>query len=223
MTAAWDLSLSAFASDFDGETWFAADRNSVLAFDTLDSRLRVMWRVDRLDEAVLAIGRAGRVMWFCLGQQEPEYWGYELPKLVLRDRWRPALNAESVLRLGFGTGAVAAIQAGPEPDRRLDLTSYSAKSACLVAELPISKGSPSLEFGAPVVGNGWFAVPTFDAGRLEVRLVAASAKPLGYLAIDDACGPFVSRHGAHLVLGDRRGRLVVADMESLRIARNARF
>jgi hypothetical protein len=88
-TAAYwcDASLTCYAKDYDGATWFAARDCEILQLDATSPRLEALWHNADFPAPVISL-TTDTVQLFVVGvaRETQERWRYELPSLTLRDR-----------------------------------------------------------------------------------------------------------------------------------------
>lgn len=88
-TAAYwcDATLTCYARDYDGATWFAASGREILALDATAPRLEALWHNPEFPLPVTALMRDPAQLHVAgVREDEAACWRYELPSLILRDR-----------------------------------------------------------------------------------------------------------------------------------------
>jgi hypothetical protein len=83
-----DMRVDVFAPSYDGNLWFLAEQDTVMAVDALAADgLRALWRVSRVGGVVVAIEADAEALRFATWGDEPQLWTYSLPGgLTLRSR-----------------------------------------------------------------------------------------------------------------------------------------
>ncbi len=88
-----DAKVDAFAPGYDGNLWFIAEGDTVMAVDALTTdTLRALWRVAQVGGEVVALEADGEWLRFATWGQEPQLWTYKLaggPTLRSRGARRP--------------------------------------------------------------------------------------------------------------------------------------
>jgi hypothetical protein len=91
-----DAKVDAFAPSFDGNLWFIADGDTVMAVDALAKEgLRALWRVSQVGGKVMAIEADAERMRFTTWSTEPQLWTYALKE-------GPTLRSRATRRVGDG-------------------------------------------------------------------------------------------------------------------------
>jgi hypothetical protein len=228
--SAWcDARVDAWAADYDGSLWFMAARDAVFAVDALAGDFRAMWRVDALGGPVKAVARTPYALSFVVDGVPPERWSYELPGLVLRQR--SGLEAmqgdprDCDWRIGQSptgkTGMVRALrQVDPlSPIRQFQLLVHEAAASRREYQFS-SFGTPA----APVLDNGWLALPILHDGFVEVLLMDVQGwRVAGRFSLEGARSAAVRLWRDQLVLCDDRGRLLLYEPESQALVRSSRI
>ncbi len=81
-----DARLTAFAEDFDGSLWFAADGDELLLLDTRAKRLESFWHTTDVGRRILSISRSPSRCRVLTEAPAVHEWIYELPAITLRSR-----------------------------------------------------------------------------------------------------------------------------------------
>jgi hypothetical protein len=83
-----EVRVDVWAPEYDGDLWFVAVEDAVLAVDALAEGFRALWRVPAVGGRVLAVAAAAELMSFALVQPDEtvERWLYSLPGPTLRSR-----------------------------------------------------------------------------------------------------------------------------------------
>jgi hypothetical protein len=96
-----DAKVDAFAPTYDGNLWFLAEGDTVMAVDALAADgLRALWRVSQVGGAVMALEADAETLRFATWSDEPQLWNYSLPG-------GPTLRSRAARRPGDGLPLVA--------------------------------------------------------------------------------------------------------------------
>jgi hypothetical protein len=108
-----DATVDAFAPSYDGNLWFIAEKDTVMAVDALATdSLRALWRVSQVGGEVIALEADAEWLRFATWGSEPQAWTYALPG-------GPTLRSRTARREGDGlptpvlnelTGKVARVE-----------------------------------------------------------------------------------------------------------------
>jgi hypothetical protein len=91
-----DAKVDAFAPSYDGNLWFVAEGDTVMAVDALAADgLRALWRVSQVGGAVMALEADAETVRFVTWGSEPQLWTYSLPG-------GPTLRSRATRKAGDG-------------------------------------------------------------------------------------------------------------------------
>jgi hypothetical protein len=200
-----DARVDAFAPEYDGNLWFIAVKDTVMAVDALASDPRALWRVTQVGLGVKAlVSDAVSLSFVTLDLQkgaersgmEYERWVYSLPDLTLRARQRlPVEPAESLRHLSLKMDGELAVLV--EREVRW-LGPFAGPSFQL----------PELNLEALVLGGGWMAALERTAVGFGVRLLhRATATAHARFLFEGAPPVSVRFLNGELLLFDTVGRL----------------
>jgi hypothetical protein len=210
-----DARIDAFAREYDGNLWFIAVDDTVLAVDALASDLRALWRVSQVGGDVRAVAAGPDVMSFVTLRLEKgterwvmeyERWSYSLPDLTLRSRER--LSVELVepvvpdlsLRAD-GDLAVLGGEGGPR---------WVGPHAGRLVPLP---PLPEMDLGALVLGGKWMAALERTSVGVGVRLLERIRESVLAQFLFEGEHPVSVRFvKEELMLFDKAGRLARVDL-----------
>ncbi|SHH13798.1 bpX6 domain-containing protein [Massilia sp. CF038] len=203
-----------WAGQYDGVVWNAVIDNRVVAIDTTQDHLALVWQIADLPGRVVAFHDTGASQTILIGTDSAlEQWRYQLPdrRLIQRDSFslpvdgqlalaHPACSTPLVLRLdqndGVGTLHVPRLRGG---DLEIQVpvaaeTSVDTKASWLMVQSVDSDG----QFRCMVVDRQLHAV--------VAQLNLAHAEHAGVAAHDD-----------HILLFDRAGRLLDLDTTDCKV------
>jgi hypothetical protein len=180
-----DTRVDAFAPVYDGNLWFLAVEDTVMAVDALAAEPRALWRVPRVGGQVLAVAVGPAELSFATlnAEAEIERWTYALPDPTLRSRQMlPGGKVEDVRWFG--------------PEVRSEL-------------LP---RMPEEELGGLVLGGAWFAALRHTPSGREVRLLERKQGTMRAQFFFQGTLPISVRfQSGDVLLFDAAGRLVRVD------------
>ncbi len=81
-----DAAYAAVAPTCDGNLWFVAEGESIIALDALAGGARTLWRVNRVGGPVEQIDVSETAMTALVGGKNPERWVHSLPTMRLSER-----------------------------------------------------------------------------------------------------------------------------------------
>lgn len=97
-----DAKVDAFAPSYDGDLWFLAEADTVMAVDALAAEgLRALWRVPQVGGRVVALEADAKSLRFATWGEDPQLWTYTLsegPTLRSRGARRPGDGLPMVSR-----------------------------------------------------------------------------------------------------------------------------
>ncbi|WP_309894491.1 bpX6 domain-containing protein [Archangium sp.] len=210
-----DARIDTFAREYDGNLWFIAVEDTVLAVDVLASDLRALWRVPQVGGDVRAVAAGPAVLSFVTLRPEKgterwvmeyERWSYSLPDLTLRSRER--LSVELVepvvpdlsLRAD-GDLAVLAGEGGPRWGRPHG------------GRLLPPPTLPEMDLGALVLGGVWMAALEHTSVGVGVRLLERGSGAVLARFLFEGEHPLAVRFvKEELMLFDKVGRLARVDL-----------
>jgi hypothetical protein len=210
-----DARVDAFSREYDGNLWFIAVEDTVMAVDALASDLRALWRVPQVGGEVhaVAVGPAmlsfvtfglekGTTRWM----MEYERWSYSLPDLTLRSRERlpvelpdsvvphVSLRMDGELSVLLGEGEVVR-WLGPFGGRPVPLPA-------------LPKGLDALILGGP-----WMAALERTPVGVGVRLLERGRGEVRAQFLFEGEHPLALRFlKEELMLFDKAGRLARVDL-----------
>lgn len=110
-----DAKVDAFAPSYDGNLWFLAEGDTVMAVDALAvDGLRALWRVSQVGGKVMALEADAEALRFATWGDEPQLWTYSLPG-------GPTLRSRATRRTGDGLPMVSLNEATGKVERMDDL------------------------------------------------------------------------------------------------------
>lgn len=199
-----------WAGQYDGVTWNAVIDNRIVAIDTTQERLAVVWQVADLNGKIVDFHDDGTSQTILIGTRDDiEQWRYTLPERRLSQRDSYPLPREDVPRLLAHPASQAPLQV------RI-MHGASGSELCLTrptgTELQLQLGqldaSPLVE-----VMDGWLFVQMQSANG-DFRCLVADRRVhtvIAELRLEQAAHPRMAAHGNHLLLFDRAGRLLDID------------
>jgi len=200
-----DARVDAFAREYDGNLWFIAVKDTVMAVDALASDLRALWRVTQVGNAVQLISVGPTSLSFLtllyeLHELNHERWTYSLPDLTLRARERlPVEMAKSV-------GAFSLRAEG-------ELAALTEEAVCWLGPLtgPASR-LPELSLESLVLGQGWMVTLERTSVGFGVRLLHRTTGAVHAQFLFEGEHPVSVRFlKEELMLFDKAGRLARVD------------
>jgi hypothetical protein len=233
MAASWcEVRLMQHASSFDGDVWFVATGDAVLAIDTHAPGLVAFWSVPLdPDTGVVALARdANRLALLTGGWGPTTSWSYALPEHTLRarnvlERLDASPRTEGGPPLFIVSNAVS--PTGPAAELVLDVGAGELmlrwhRRTCTEARVPMLAGASA--FRLLEHDGSWIAciqvsadaarVSVFDAEMLRERL---------RVHLPEATEASARFHEGRLVITDSCGRLLLVDLADGRVARALRF
>jgi hypothetical protein len=226
---AWcDARVDAWAPRYDGDLWFVAVEDTVMAVDALTEDFRALWRVSDVGGQVRAVAVGSNELSFVTVQPDGnvERWFYGLPGPTLRARnllaceeGTPPPYTLSLRPEGELVTLTHAVVANPDTEDRLVLFSKARWLG-----IPSSAGQPPAIPTRPlqwvphfILGGPWMArvsmLQNVDKSWCLVDLLERT--PGETRALFSFDGPhFVSVRflGSELVLFDKAGRLARVDL-----------
>lgn len=206
-----DTRVDAFASVYDGQRWFLAVEDTVMAVDVLAREPRALWRVTGVGAPVVRLVAEASAMSFAMlsAQGEVERWSYTLPELTLRSRHSlPSQVHESPYSFGLSaTGelwarvGVALLRGAPFRD-------------------PLGPPPAAMEFSRWVLRDRWVAMldrrPEGERVWLVERTTQRTCADLLFLGEQPVDARLLERE---LVLFDDSGRLVRVELATGEVRR----
>jgi len=200
-----DTRVDAFAPVYDGNLWFLAVEDTVMAVDALAAEPRALWRVPRVGGQVLAVAVGPTELSFATlnAEAEIERWTYALPDPTLRSRQMlPGGKVEEVRQLSLRMDGELAVMA---PDG-MRWFGPQVRSELLPR-------MPEEELGGLVLGGAWFAALRHTPSGREVRLLERKqGKMCAQLFFQGALPISVRFLSGDMLLFDAAGRLVRVDL-----------
>ncbi|HYH98915.1 bpX6 domain-containing protein [Hyalangium sp.] len=113
-----DAKVDAFAPSYDGNLWFLAEQDTVMAVDALATEgLRALWRVAQVGGRVMALEADAEWLRFAIwSSSDPQLWTYSLPG-------GPTLRSRAARRQGDGLPLVTQDEVTGRVERRDDFLS----------------------------------------------------------------------------------------------------
>jgi hypothetical protein len=208
-----DARVDAFAREYDGNLWFIAVQDTVMAVDALASDLRALWRVPQVGCEVHAVAVGPAMLSFVTVDLEKgtepwvmeyERWSYSLPDLTLRSRERmPVELPEPVVpHLSLRMEGELAVLVGEEV---WWVGPYGGRPVPMPV---LPKG-----VGALVLGGPWMAALERTPVGLGVRLLDRGRGAVRAQFLFEGEHPVAVRFlKEELMLFDKAGRLVRVDL-----------
>ncbi len=205
--------FDAWASQYDGVTWNAVIDNRIVAIDTTQDRLAVVWQVADLPGKVVDFHDDGSRQTILIASgREVEQWRYTLPerRLSQRDVYaRPEGDVASLMAHPLSQVPLQLRYARGKGGAELHVTRPSGTS--LTVALGDIDETPLVE-----INSGWLLVQLHSesgafrclVGDRQVHTIVA------HLQLDEADHPRLAAHDNHLLLFDRAGRLLDIDTAS---------
>ncbi|MFY0527900.1 bpX6 domain-containing protein [Archangium gephyra] len=199
-----DTRVDAFAEVYDGNLWFLAVEDTVMAVDALAAEPRALWRVPQVGGQVLAVAVGPTELSFATlnAEAEIERWTYALPDPTLRSRQiLPGGKVEKLRQLSLRMDGELVLLAqdgmrwfGPQVRSEL---------------LP---RMPDTELRGLVLGGAWFAALKDTPSGREVRLLDRKLGTLRAQFFFQGTLPISVRFlSGDVLLFDAAGRLVRVD------------
>lgn len=201
-----DMRLDAFAPVYDGNLWFTAVGDTVMALDALAlEEPRALWRVPQVGGPVLAVAVSPSALSFVTVNREAEYerWLYTLPDPTLGSRQAlPGGKVEQVAPLSLNPGGELVVLT-PQGPRWI--------------EPPVQRypASPPLDMGLTglVLGGEWLAALEHTPVGFGVWVLDRTRRSVSARFLFEGPHPVSARFLAReLVLFDTAGRLARMDL-----------
>lgn len=200
-----DTRVDAFAPVYDGNLWFLAVEDTVMAVDALAAEPRALWRVPRVGGQVLALALGPTELSFVTLNMEAELerWTYALPDPTLRSRQiLPGGKVEAVRQLSLRMDGELVLLAqdglrwfGPQVRSEL---------------LP---RMPDTELSGLVLGGAWFVALRPTPSGVSVRLHDRKQGTVCAQFLFEGAHPVSVRFlSGDMLLFDAAGRLVRVDL-----------
>lgn len=205
-----EAELDAWASDFDGETWYAAKGTTLFAVDALKPKLYSAWKVDAAARIEQVAASSSSFTMVSVGEDDrAELWQYEAAGRTLRTR--SALGAESVLAIDAVTALL--YKAGR-------LTVHAGRDHKVAARSRTFDPRARFFYRGPAYG----AVTHVNPRSVEID-AAKDLDDVGVMLIVPADAGEVSMRFCygHAVIADRAGRLFVCDLATHSLVRSLRL
>jgi hypothetical protein len=222
-----DALVDRAAETFDGEVWFVSHGDELMAVDALADRFESIWRVGDLMGPVIAIARnASSLSLIVIGLNGPEYWRYELPALVLRQRLEISVEGEFAgiweVTAKEHYGLCRSELAASEADRErfvIHVGTKDEKSLWHSRELEGTPWSFKLYHNTAAV-----TTRTAEGQRVSFfRWPGPMEEPAVEIELAGAADAAVRRYANTFCATDDRGRLLVLSAEDFRLIREARL
>ncbi len=205
-----EAELDAWASDFDGETWYAAKGKTLFALDALKPKLVSSWKVDAGAQIEQVAASASSFTMVTAGEDDrAELWQYEASGRTLRTR--SVLGADSVLAIDATTALL--YRAGR-------LTVHAGRDHRVAARSRTFDPRARFFFRGPAYG----AVTQVNALSVEID-AAKDLDDVGVMLIVPADAGAVSMRfcQGQVVIADRAGRLFICDLATHSLVRSFRL
>ncbi len=221
-----DALIDLAAETFDGEVWFVAQGDALMAVDCLADRFESIWRVGDLKGPVLAMARNASALGYILDRPPaPEHWRYELPSLTLRLKYEIS-GADDPAGLWSVTpkdqyGACLSKPEPPETGGERFFIRVGTRDQRSVWQSRDLEGSP----GSFRLYNTTAVVTTRTAEGQRVyffRWPGATGEPAVTLDLAGAGSVAVRRYAHTFCVTDDRGRLLVLAGDDFRLVRETR-
>jgi hypothetical protein len=226
-----DLPLTLFARSFDGAVWFVANGEEAMALDTTISKPKALWRVNRVGGRIVAMGRSATMLQFVVQGAPPEVWGYDLPKMTLRARARPAVLSDHVQPGPHAAVRRVAVDAVGQPSLLWKADSSPWEALRLDHALPAWKDNPKVIVAKAVAPLALEADPRFvvaaslEDGNVLVRVCTVSPQTEPLRLTLERSRQVSLRLGSDelLTVSDDRGRVLVYHLGRRALLRNLRL
>jgi hypothetical protein len=223
-----EVRMDVWAPEYDGDLWFVAVEDTVLAVDALAEDFRALWRVGDVGGPVRAVAVGPHELSFATVQPEGsvERWFYALPGPTLRARnllaceeGKPPPYSLSLRSEGELVTLTHAVVANPDTEDRLVLFSQAQWLG-----MPSSAGQPPAIPTRPlqwvphfILGGPWVArvsmLQNVDKSWCFVDLLnRTSGESRAHFSFDGPHSVSVRFLGSELVLFDKAGRLARVDL-----------
>lgn len=202
--------FDAWASQYDGVTWNAVIDNRIVAIDTTQDRLAVVWQVADLPGKIVQFQDDGsRQTILIAAGVDVEQWRYTLPerRLCQRDVYaRPGEDVASLIAHPLSQVPLQLRYARGTGGAELHVTRPSGTS--LTVALGDIDAQPLVE-----IHGGWLLVQMqSESGTSRCLVVDRQVHTVvAHLQLDEADHPRLAAHDNHLLLFDRAGRLLDID------------
>ncbi len=226
-----EAKLDAFASNYDGGTWFVGVSDEFYAIDANAENFEALWRVPDVGGAVHAVVRSPtQVKFLTLDAKGFETWWYELPNLTLRSRnqrkWLENAG-ESVLcavNISEGGHSVVVMQQfssaeeSAEPPRFYALL-FDHEHLARRFDFP----PEVVRIDRPEIFSQYSAVTSYTANEAVINIYFGGGNLTATISLGGARMVFVKFDGNHLIVVDDCGRLLIYDYRNRQLKSNLRL
>ncbi|MCY1082601.1 bpX6 domain-containing protein [Archangium lansingense] len=201
-----DTRVDAFARVYDGNLWFLAVEDTVMAVDALASEPRALWRVPQLGGHVLEVAAGPSELSFATfnASAELERWTYSLPGPTLRSRQALPRAVEELRYLSLRMdGELVAL----DQEEGQWLGAYNASSS-----RPPAQVLPRKELRGVVLGGLWMAtMEPMPEGERVGLLERTQGTARAQFFFEEHWAVSVRFLNGELLLFDTAGRLARVD------------
>lgn len=224
-TESWDVTrwrttrLDTFADTYDGDRWFIAEQDAVVAIDALSDEWRSLWRVDKLGSTpgvshVELLSARGDLSFLVDDLTGPDeglgWWSYELSSLTLRRRESLEVPQDEVWGRQTRTLSIA---------RGVACRVSESEGRVLLSRTPggtltVSLGElPGVLRELWVSPDGWGAITFATEGEGDCIVILRTDSAAVVLTVALGAAAMNLRwQGERLVIADTLGRVSVVDV-----------
>ena len=226
-----EAKLNAFASNYDGSTWFVGVDDEFYAIDTNAENFEALWRVADVGGAVHSVVRSlKQVKFLTLDAKGFEIWWYELPNLTLRSRnqrkWLENAGESYLHTANISEGGHSAVvmqQPSPADESaappRFHALIFDHEHLARRFDFPPEVA----RIDRPEIFSQYSAVTSYTANRAVINIYFGDGSPTAVFSLADARNVSVKFDENHLTVVDDCGRLLVYDYRNKRLKNNLRL
>ncbi len=223
--------LSAFASNYDGSTWFVGVGDEFYAINANAENFEALWRVPDVGGAVHAVVRSPRqVKFLTLDAKGFETWWYELPNLTLRSRnqrkWLENAGESLLYTVNISEGGhsvvvmqqLSSAEESAEPPRFYALL-FDHEHLARRFDFP----PEVVRIDRPEIFSQYSAITSYTANEATINIYFGGGNLTATVTLAGAKSVSVKFHENHLTVVDDCGRLLVYDYRNRQLKSNLRL
>lgn len=223
--------LSAFASNYDGGTWFVGVDDEFYAIDANAENFEALWRVADVGGAVHAVVRSSRqVKFLTLDAKGFETWWYELPNLTLRSRnqrkWLENAGESHLYTANISEGGHSVVvmqQLSPAEESVAPPHFYAHIFDHEHHARRIDFPPEVARIDRPEIFSQYSAITSYTANEATINIYFGGGNLTAIIALAGAQSVSVKFQENYLTVVDDCGRLLVYDYRNKQLKSNLRL
>ena len=226
-----EAKLDAFASNYDGGTWFVGVADESYAIDANAENFEALWRVPDIGGAVRAVVRSPKqVKFLTLDAEGFETWWYELPNLTLRSRnqrkWLENAGESVLYTVNISEGGHSIVvmqQLSPSEESvappRFYALIFDHEHLARRLDFP----PEVVRIDRPEIFSQYSAVTSYTANEATINIYFGGGNLTATITLAGAKSVSVKFDENHLTVVDDYGRLLVYNYKNRILHQNLRF